>query len=107
MTDDKRPREFCIDLKDMFSVEASGVPVGVNGIHVIEYSAYAALKKENDELRLSMTTGDRTWNGMNREIASLRESLKLAEAKIKFAEKLVLRVSGASLDEWAVRAGEL
>ena len=99
----KTYREFCIDLKDMFSVEASGVPLGMNGIHVIEHSAYDALAKENEELRAEI---EKFKSGVNNfkcvhcgdytspfapvnllsEITSLRESLKLAvEALTNYA----------------------
>jgi hypothetical protein len=55
MTSDKRPREFWIDDRDNGDgyVTQNINPIHFQGevIHVIEYSAYVALKKENEELK--------------------------------------------------------
>jgi hypothetical protein len=88
MTDDK-PREFWLykdDIADNYCVyqEKSNMS-WCYSVHVIEMSAFTQLQKENEDLRLSMTTGDRNWNGMNREIDSLRECLSLAAGQMKEA----------------------
>ena len=100
MTDDKKPREFWI-LRDlhgeiMRSVGIDETPHGEDFVmSVISYDAYAALAKENEELRAEI---EKFKSGVNNfkcvhcgdytspfapvnllsEITSLRESLKLA-----------------------------
>jgi len=92
MTDDKKPREFWVFSKqsELHSIEQGGFDN--EDIYVIEHSAYDALAKENEELRLRFGPAEvgavagNVARPLLQEITSLRESLKFAVEAMKSNE---------------------
>lgn len=98
MSDDKKPKEFWVS---GINFDECGIQMGATvtafinninenqpsgeSIHVVEFDAYDALKKENEELKEHYRLCEgllnkevAAYNNSQKEIASLRESLKLA-----------------------------
>jgi hypothetical protein len=94
MSDDKKPREFWLFKDECF--ENYHVYSGKSNMqwnhsfHVIEYSAYAALQKENEELKQYILRHEATScdKFMQEQVASLRDQLKLAVEALEFAVSL-------------------
>jgi len=87
MSDDKKAIEWFIDDSSVAVLAFFG-GLSSNGIHVIEYSAYAALRKENEELKrcLAEFNMDALTKRENNE-RKLRESLNAAIEYLELASK--------------------
>jgi hypothetical protein len=110
MTDDNKPREFFVFPEQHLCLEPGGqAAIGMTGeqqfiphIRVIEYSAYAALRKENEELKddnkikfnLIMEHGQ-----INAALGKENEELKHDLETIRDYEKSTLGVAHAEIKE--------
>ena len=80
MTNDKKPREFWVvnePKRQWYSSIEISAPSDIV-THVIEHSAYAALQKENEELKKYRNNYD-----LQEENKSLRESLAIAVKELE------------------------
>lgn len=82
-----KPREFWIEIGNECDDIVWQSPVNENAIHVIEYSAYEALKAENESLKKERTAY-RTLNslmGDNGVICELHDDIEALQAKLALA----------------------
>jgi hypothetical protein len=97
---EEKPREFWITVDDHKCLDAywREPQIAYQTYHVIEHSAYAALQKENELLKLDRDNAmSQFFNLQNKasegiitlekEITSLRESLELAVEGLEYIEK--------------------